>query len=183
MFEIHLIVINFLKKKTCMSKTLLSLLLLIMFLPLKMAAHPASISPAIPDTSVANEPAGNFNALKIPVAKKKKMNFFQKIMYKMVLKKINKTMSRIKEEEVDADKLARQAKTWGLLSLAAILIFPILAIPFGIMAITKGSAALENGTSIPAEARSGRTMGIISLSILLAFLFLIIIIVAGFSFT
>jgi hypothetical protein len=110
------------------------------------------------------------------VVKKKKLNFFERIIYKMTEKKIRKMM---RQGDIDADKLARQSNLFGWLSLAAIFIFPLASIPLGILAIIHGTAALRNGTSMPQKAKTGRTTGIIALSLIVISLIVVLVIIAG----
>lgn len=110
-----------------------------------------------------------------------KLNFIERITVKMMLKKMEKRIKKGKFKDVDADRLARQAETFGLLSLGALLLFPLAALPLGILAITKGSSALANGTDLRRKARAGVTMGIVSLSLLLIAIFLIVLVIAAFG--
>ena len=109
------------------------------------------------------------------------LNFIERVTVKMMLKKMERRIKKGKVKDVDADRLARQAETFGLLALGALLLFPLAALPLGILAITKGSSALANGTELRRKARSGVTMGIISLSLLLIAIFLIVLVLAAFG--
>ncbi|HEX7904214.1 MAG TPA: hypothetical protein VF487_10065 [Chitinophagaceae bacterium] len=142
-------------------------------------AFPASV-PATSTASVRiTEPPSPFNA---GISQLREMNFVEKLVWKMMVKKIQKKMKKWKIDEADANKQATLAKTMGLISLAAFFLFPLAAIPFALIAIDKGTQALANGTTLPRKARAGRTMGIISIALILAVIFLVIIIITGFSF-
>lgn len=119
---------------------------------------------------------------KTGVSKLRKMNFIEKFVLKMMVKKIRKKVRNRTIDEAGANKQATLAKTMGLISLGAFLIFPLLAIPFALIAIDKGNQALANGTTLPRQARAGKTMGIISLALLVAIICIVIIIITGFSF-
>lgn len=152
---------------------------LMLLISLQSASRPLPVSPSTPLLIEHPKQGISSNAESVAV---KKPGLFQKIAYRILLKKVNKTFKKTKPDEVDANKLAKQSKIMGLLSLAALLLFPMAAIPLGVLAITKGSKALENGTTLTSEAKTGRTLGIISLSLLLASIFIVIIILSGFTF-
>lgn len=112
---------------------------------------------------------------------KKKLNFFERIVFKIVAKKVKKAMAKADGKPIDADKKARQAHTFGWLSLLTFFIFPLASIPLAILAIVNGSTALEHGTTLSNKARTGRTVGIITLGLIVALIFLIIFIIANFT--
>jgi hypothetical protein len=114
---------------------------------------------------------------------KKKLNFFERIVVKMVAKKMKKMIAKADGAPIDADKLARQANTFGWLSLAMLFIFPLATIPLAVLAISKAGMALENNTSLPQKARTGRILAIVTLGALLLAIGLIVVVFAtgGFS--
>jgi hypothetical protein len=111
------------------------------------------------------------------LVKKKKLSFFQRFFYKMIEKEIRKAMKQ--NAASDPDQLARQANLFGWLSFATLFFLPIASIPLGILAISKGSKALRHGTSLPRKARTGRTMGIVSLALFVIALTVVLITIAG----
>lgn len=83
-----------------------------------------------------------------------------------------------KKEDTDPDKMARQANLFGWLAFASLFIFPILAIPFGIIAVSNGSRALNEGTSIPRKAKTGKIVGMVSLVLVVVALTIVIIVLS-----
>jgi hypothetical protein len=107
-----------------------------------------------------------------------KLNFVERAACKIMIKKMERRIKKGKYIEMDADKLARQSELMGLLALGSLILFPLLTIPFGILAITKGARALAGGTTMPEKARTGRTLGIVCLSLLVVLVFLIVLFIA-----
>jgi hypothetical protein len=163
-----------------MTKTILAIIVGILFFSPKTEALP--VSPAHTNVTVTGIPATRPVVLTFKENKKKKLNFLERFIQKATEKRIKKLIEKAKDGKIDADKLARQSNLFGWLSLAALFIFPLASIPLGILAITNGSTALKNNTSLPRLARTGKTTGIISLSILLLSILLVAIIIASFGF-
>jgi len=67
--------------------------------------------------------------------RKRKLNFFERIVYKIVVKKIKKKLAHISDE--DADKMANTSQAMGIAALVSLFIFPLATIPAGILAIAK----------------------------------------------
>lgn len=154
----------------------LYLLACVLVFSIKVAAAPAST----PGTAPAD------NSLPAILAKwydgnKKKLTFIERIIYKKMVKKLKKAATKVDDPPVDADKLAKQAHTFGWLSLLVFFVFPLASIPLAILAITKGTKALENNTTLAQRAKTGRIVGIVTLGFILLAIGLIVMIVAEFS--
>ncbi len=120
-----------------------------------------------------------------------KMNFFQRFIFNTFLKK--KMLRAIARE----DKLASQSLTFGIMSFslialgtaagyAGLAVGGIVSIGFlslisGIIAISTGKSALEKKTTYSKRARTGKTLGI--LTIVLCFLALIGLVGAAIALT
>jgi hypothetical protein len=140
---------------------------------------------AIPVSTTIPTPPAN-KSLPPVIAKwldgyKKKLNFFERIVYKMMVKKLKKAIAKADDKPVDADKLARQANTFGWLSLLMFFIFPLASIPLAVLAITKCGMALENNTTLAQKARTGRIVAIVTLGMILLAIGLILAIIAGMT--
>ena len=96
----------------------------------------------------------------------KKMNFFERILFKLAVKKFMKAADTEK-----ADRQASTALVFGIVALGTLLIgllipFLILmlaSIPTGIIAMVLGKQALTGGTQYPVKAKLGKTFGLVSL--------------------
>ena len=94
----------------------------------------------------------------------KKINFFQRILFKLAVKKFKKAADTDK-----ADRQASSALTFGIVALGTLIIglfVPYLilaAIPTGIVAMVLGKQALIGGTNYPEKAKLGKTFGLVSL--------------------
>ena len=131
------------------------------------------------DTSIVNRESltitnhKNSNVLKV-----RKLNFFQRLIVKIFLKK-NKLADGTK-----ADKLASTSLLLGVGACAFLLLglfIPyviLLSIPAGIAAMITGGSALRNKTSLVGKARTGKGLG---LGALIAFA--VVLIVAAIVFT
>jgi hypothetical protein len=95
----------------------------------------------------------------------------------MISKKIKKKM--LKHPDMDPDKMAKQANLFGWLAFASLFIFPLAAIPLGIIAITNGSNALKEGTALSRKARTGKIMGIVSLALVVITITIVVIILSA----
>ena len=126
-----------------------------------------------PDTSIVNKQNititdhNNSNVLKAH-----KLNFFQRLMVKFLIKK-NELLNGTR-----ADKLASTSLGLGIGACASILLglfvpFIILAaIPTGIAAMITGGSAVRNKTSMVGKARTGKGLG---LGALITFAILLIV--------
>ena len=103
----------------------------------------------------------------------RKLTFKEKISLTLLKWKGNK----IPPDERVYSRDGNTAQTLGIIALAALLVFPLASIPLGILAITKGNKALRENENDGA-ARTGKTLGIISLSL---FAVLILVIIALLS--
>ena len=131
------------------------------------------------DTSIVNRESltitnhKNSNVLRV-----RKLNFFQRLIVKIFLKK-NKLADGTK-----ADKLASTSLLLGVGACAFLLLglfIPyviLLSIPAGIAAMITGGSALRNKTSLVGKARTGKGLG---LGALIAFA--VVLIVAAIVFT
>lgn len=94
----------------------------------------------------------------------KKMNFLQRLMFKLAVKKFKKAADTEK-----ADRQASSALIFGIAALGTLIIglfvpyIALAAIPTGIVALVLGKQAIIGGTSDPAKAKIGRTLGFVSL--------------------
>jgi hypothetical protein len=163
-----------------MRKIIITLFLVTIFFSSKTEALPVS-AVNIP-VSVIRDPVPRPGISHLADGKKMRLSFVERIVYKMMAKKIRKTIAKAEDGKIDADKLARQANLLGWLSLGAFLIFPLATIPLAIIAIINGTTALENHTTLVQQAKTGRTVGIISLSMVVALIFIVILVIAGFVF-
>jgi|GEM_PF-2906960 len=112
-----------------------------------------------------------------PEVHEKKMNFLQRLVFKLAVKKFKKAADTEK-----ADRQANSALIFGIVSLSTFLIglfvpyVALVAIPTGIVAMVLGKQAIKGGTSDPAKAKIGKTLGLVSL-LSFAFILLIAVIV------
>lgn len=112
----------------------------------------------------------------------KKMNFFQRILFKLAVKKFKKAADTEK-----ADKQASSALVFGIVALGTLLIglavpyVALAAIPAGIVAMVLGKQAVAAGTTEPAKAKIGKTLGLVSLIGFAFILLLAAIVVASWS--
>ena len=112
----------------------------------------------------------------------KKMNFLQRLMVKLAVKKFKKAADTDK-----ADRQASSALTFGIVALGTLIIglfVPYLilaAIPTGIVAMVLGKQALIGGTNYPEKAKLGKTFGLVSLIGLAFILLLAAILVASWG--
>ena len=94
----------------------------------------------------------------------KKLNFLQRLMFKLAVKKFKKAADTEK-----ADRQASSALTFGIVALGTLIIglfvpYLILAsIPTAIIAIVLGKQAVIGGTNFPEKAKLGKTFGLVSL--------------------
>ncbi len=113
-----------------------------------------------------------------------KLSLKEKVLWGIYKKKLSvKNKSGITNmPELQGDPGAA-AKTFGILSLICLFIpyLSLLAIPFAIIAIVKGSRA-KRKDPLNRKARTGITLGIVTLSLLVAALVVAIIILSGLTF-
>lgn len=162
-----------------MVKCFVTTIALFLFVSMETIGSTAPLSFPHPPVSASNhliEPASPYFVL----VKKKKLNFLNRFLYKIMEKKIRKAMKR--SQDINPDKLARQANLFGWLAIASIFIFPLAAIPLGILAITQSTTAMRNGTSLAQKAKTGRTLGIIALALFVVALTVVLVTLAGLSF-
>lgn len=112
----------------------------------------------------------------------KKMNFLQRLMFKLAVKKFKKAADTDK-----ADRQANSALVFGIAALGTLIIglfVPYVAlavIPTGIIAMVLGKQAVLGGTTDPAKAKIGKTLGLVSLLSLAFILLLAAIVVASWG--
>lgn len=112
-------------------------------------------------------------------AHQKKLNFFQRLVYKIAVKKFGKAADTEK-----ADRQATSALIFGIAAMSTLIIglfvpyVVLAALPTGVIAMVLGKHALESGTQNPLKAKIGRTLGFVSL---LGFLFLLVLVVIAVS--
>lgn len=111
-----------------------------------------------------------------------KMNFLQRLMFKLAIKKFKKAADTEK-----ADRQASAALVFGIAALGTLIIglfvpFVVLAaIPTGIVAMVLGKQAVIGGTNDPAKAKIGKTLGLVSLISFAFILLLAAIVVSSWS--
>jgi hypothetical protein len=95
----------------------------------------------------------------------KKMGFFKRLVWNRYVKKFRKYEAQT-GDPVKADKLAKSSLILGIISVA-LLFIPwytlLLIVPLSIIAMSNGREALIMGTTKGSAARTGKTMGLISL--------------------
>lgn len=112
----------------------------------------------------------------------KKMNFFERILFKLAVKKFMKAADTEK-----ADRQASSALVFGIAALGTLIIglfvpyVALAAIPAGIVAMVLGKQALTGGTTNPAKAKIGKTLGLVSLIGFAFILLLAVIVVASWG--
>ena len=105
--------------------------------------------------------------------KAKKMGFFQKLAFKIAVRKLKKHHYKLPDDTAKADSMANTSLWFGGLALLFALIpwYTIfLVIPLGILAILFGSNAKKSGTQKPTKANIGRGLGIAALVVFAVFL-------------
>jgi len=166
-------------------------LLLILLLTFHFNASASVILPAAKTSVVIitskdslSNPANivlNADAFKSANARKllgRKLTFKEKISLAFLRKQIKKEEKR----QAEGRDPGEGAFIWGLVSLLSFIVpgAGILALPFGIVAITKGNRVLRMDPG-NRKARTGVTMGIISLALFLLAFILVLIIVANLA--
>ncbi len=112
----------------------------------------------------------------------KKMNFFQRLMFKIAVKKFKKA-----EDTAKADRQATSALIFGIAAMGTLILglfvpyVALAAIPTGIIAMVLGKQAVNAGTNDPAKAKIGKTLGLVSLIGFAFILLLAAIIVASWG--
>jgi hypothetical protein len=113
----------------------------------------------------------------------KKLNFLQRLMFKLTVKKFKKVGDIEK-----ADRQASSALIFGIAALGTLIIglsVPVVAlaaIPAGVVAMVLGKQAVIGGTNDPAKAKIGKTLGLVSLLVFAFILLLGAIVVASWGF-
>lgn len=113
----------------------------------------------------------------------KKMSFLERIIAKRVAKELEKS-----GDQIDLDETAKKAKAFGIASLISLLsifliIGLIIAPILGIIAISKANLVLNHPDATDVQktlAKSGKTMGAISLIVGVGLLILLVIAIANF---
>jgi hypothetical protein len=167
-------------QRNVMIKTILTIIVGILFFSLKTEALP--VSPVVATTTITGVSAIDPSSTTPPKVRKKKLNFLERFVQKATERKVRKLLAKAKDGKIDADRLARQSNLLGWLALASFFIFPLAAIPLGIIAIVNGTTALKNHTSLPRMARTGKITGTIALSLVIAAILIVAIIIASFGF-
>ncbi len=131
------------------------------------------------DTSIVNRENititnhKNSNALKVH-----KLNFFQRLIVKIFLKK-NKLADGTRADKLASTSLLLGVGACAFLLLGLFIPYVILiSIPAGIAAMITGGSAIRNKTSLVGKARTGKGLG---LGALIAFA--VVLIVAAIVFT
>lgn len=112
----------------------------------------------------------------------KKMNFFQRLMFKLAVKKLKKA-----DDTAKADRQATSALVFGIAALGTLILglfvpyVALAAIPTGIVAMVLGKQAVSSGTNEPAKAKIGKTLGLVSLIGFAFILLLAAIVVASWG--
>ena len=111
-----------------------------------------------------------------------KMNFLQRLMFKLAVKKFKKAADTEK-----ADRQANSALVFGIAAMSTLIIglfvpfVALAAIPAGIVAMVLGKQAVIGGTKDPAKAKIGKTLGLVSLISFAFILLLAVILVASWG--
>jgi hypothetical protein len=111
--------------------------------------------------------------------KESKLNFFNRTLIKLALKKYKQPYSNVDGE-------ANSALMFGIAGLALLIIglfVPLViyaSIPAAIVAWITGASALRNGTNEEGKAKTGKALGIATLISLLIIGVLVSIAIAGF---
>ena len=109
----------------------------------------------------------------------------EKIAWRLFRKKIARQVSEgtIAPDLRERDEGAA-AKTFGILSLVLLFVpyLSLLAIPFAIVAIVKGSRA-KRKDPLNRKARTAITLGIVTLALLVAAITIAVIVLSGLTFT
>ncbi|CAA9536023.1 MAG: hypothetical protein AVDCRST_MAG96-3916 [uncultured Segetibacter sp.] len=112
--------------------------------------------------------------------KAQKLNFFQRLMMKVFLKKY-KTTDEVKADKLANTSLALAVAAFGVHVLGLLVPYLILAtIPAGITAMITGGSALRNGTAKIGNAKTGKALGLGSLIAFAVLLIVVSIAVAAF---
>ena len=103
----------------------------------------------------------------------KKLNFLQRLMFKLAVKKFKKVGDIEK-----ADRQASSALIFGIVALGTLLLglavpyVALVAIPTGIVAMVLGKQAVIGDTNFPEKAKLGKTFGLVAL---LGFAFILLL--------
>jgi|SRR6185437_1077983 len=131
------------------------------------------------DTTIAHKQNITINAVGgVNVLKAYRLNFFQRIMVKFLLK--NKKLKK----NIDADKLASASLLLGVAACALLLLsllIPYLFIavlPAAILAIATGGSAVRNKTSFMRKAKTGKALGLGALIVFGVILVIVVIILS-----
>lgn len=112
----------------------------------------------------------------------KKLNFFQRLMFKLAVKKFKKA-----DDTAKADRQATSALVFGIAAMGTLILglfvpyVALAAIPTGIVAMVLGKQAVNSGTNDPAKAKIGKTLGLVSLIGFAFILLLAAIVVASWG--
>jgi hypothetical protein len=112
----------------------------------------------------------------------RRLTIKEKITWMLMRHRFKKAKSS--RPDVDIAKKARKAKTFGILSLISLFV-PLLglaAIPFAIVAIVMGSDVkkVDPGNR---DARTAITLGIVTLAVFVAIIFLVVAVISALTFT
>ncbi len=131
------------------------------------------------DTTIANKQKITMTERSsAQVLKAYKLNFFQRIIMKLLLR--NKKLKK----NIDADKLAAASLWFGISACAFILLalfIPYLifaVLPAAIAAMITGGASMRNKTSLLRKAKTGKALGLGAL-IVFGILLLIVVSILG----
>ena len=89
-------------------------------------------------------------------------------------------IAKIPPDDRVVTREGKDAQLFGILAVASLIIFPLAAIPLGVLAIVKGSRALKDNPN-DAAARTGKILGIVSLGILVLAILLLIAFISAFT--
>lgn len=146
------------------------------------ASTPIAISgPVTAVTSIGNNPdLSKLKARDIEKMIGRRLTIKEKIGWMLVRHRFKKTKSS--RPDVDLDKKARKAKTFGIIALISLFVplIGLVAIPFAIVAIVIGSDVkrVDPGNR---NARTAITLGIVTLAVFVAIIFLVVALISALT--
>ncbi len=123
-------------------------------------------------------------SLKLPAeVKTKKMGFFQRLAFKIAMRKLKKHHYKMYDDATKADNMANTSLWLGSLALLFALIpwyTLLLAIPLGVLAIIFAGNAKRSGTKKISNANIGKGLGIAALVVFATWIIAGLIVWAAF---
>ena len=126
--------------------------------------------------------AGISNSGTIHSAKTRKLNFFQRLALRLLMKKYKSANG------VNADRLASTSLLLGIFSCGLLLLglfvpfVILLSIPAGIFAMITGGSAVRNKTSQMGKAKTGNALGLGALITFALLLIIAAIVLSGIGY-